>query len=327
LLCLTMLLGTALSPTVASAAATPNSPCDRVAWPGVGAAQRLVDSLSAGQTGCLHGGTYAQSGLRFGRGGTTVTSFPGERARLTGGYVYVPQGSDHVTVSHLDIDDPVGSQVTVQIMAANTLLERLDITNRRRHSCVIVGSNAGAGAAAFTVIRESRIHDCGDPAHGNQDHAIYVENSAGARITDNLFWNASGWAVHLYPNARRTTVAHNVIDGNGRGVIFAGDSTLASSHNVVSQNLITNSTVEYNLQSWWGGPVGTGNVARSNCLYNGRLGNIASPRTGFTAVANKIADPSYVDRQQHDYRMRAGSPCLAVVGYDTAASLEPWAGT
>jgi hypothetical protein len=311
----------AVSVAPASAAVT----CDRVASPGAGAAQKLVDALTPGQTGCLRSGTYTQAELRFshaGRAGAPIrlTSYPGERARLAGGFVYIPKGSDYVTVSDLDIDDPSSAQTTVQVMAADTVLERLDITNRSRNTCMSLGSNAGWGQALRTIVRESRFHDCGEPAAGNQDHAIYFENSLDTKVVDNLFWNTSAWAIHLYPNARRTTVAHNVIDGNGRGVIFAGDGSMASSDNVVAQNLITNSTVEYNVQSYWGGPVGTGNVARSNCLYNGKAGNVAS-QSGFTTSANLVADPLYVNRTTRDYRLRAGSPCLAVVGYDTAAKL------
>src|SRR5437870_5778795 len=55
-------------------------------------AQKLADSLSAGQTGCLRGGTYDPSGsmvLTVRHGGAagsplTIMSYPGERARLVG---------------------------------------------------------------------------------------------------------------------------------------------------------------------------------------------------------------------------------------------------
>jgi hypothetical protein len=315
------LAGTALSSAPASAAVT----CDRVASPGAGAAQRLVDSLTAGQTGCLRAGTYTQTQLTFNRGGAAgapirLTSHPGERAKITGGTVYIPSGSNNVTLSDLDIDGRASGAVTIQAMAADTVFERLDITNGQRKTCMILGSNAGWGQATRPIVRESRFHDCGSPAAGNQDHAIYFDNTVDAVITDNLFWNTSAWALHLYPNARNSRITHNVIDGNGRGVIFGGDSSRASTGNVVSQNLITNSTAEYNVQSWWGGPVGTGNVLTKNCIYNGKAGNVAS-MPGFAPSANTTADPLYVDRAAHDYRLKPGSPCLAVVGYDTAAKL------
>jgi hypothetical protein len=311
---------------VARGQPAPAATCDRVAAPGApGAVQRLVDALAPGRTGCLHGGAYTQAEVRFGRAGAAgapirLTSYPGERARLTGGVVFVPHGSDHVTVSDLDIDGSESAEISVQVMAADTVFERVGVTNGQRASCMILGSNAGYGQAQRTVIRDSRFHDCGDPAAGNQDHALYLENVVDAHVVDNLFWNSSAWAIHLYPNAHGTTVAHNVIDGNGSGVIFAGDRHLASSDNVVAHNVITNSTVDYNVQAFWAGPVGSGNVARDNCLYNGKAGNVAA-QSGFTASANTVADPQYVDRARRDYRLRAASPCLPIVGYDTAVRL------
>jgi hypothetical protein len=328
-----VLCSAAVSAAPASAAVT----CDRVASTtgsdsAAGtlsspyrSAQKLADSLSAGQTGCLRGGTYTQTELRFGHGGSAgapvrLTSYPGERAKLTGGTLYVPNGSNFVTVSDIDIDGSASASVTIQAMATDTVFERLDITNGQRKSCMILGSNGGWGQAVRTIVRENKFHDCGDPAAGNQDHAIYFENTLDVQIVDNLFLNTAAWAIHLYPNAQHTTVAHNVIDGGGRGVIFAGDATHASSNNVVTQNVISNSSVEYNIQSYWGGPVGSGNIAKNNCLYNGKAGNIASP-SGFSASANTTADPLFIDRAAHDYRLRATSSCLAVVGYDTAAKL------
>src|SRR2546425_11100821 len=74
--------------------------CDKVASPlgldtspGTGAqpyrtAQKLVDSLAPGETGCLKSGTYT-GGLTIAKGGAhgspiTITSQPGERAAILG---------------------------------------------------------------------------------------------------------------------------------------------------------------------------------------------------------------------------------------------------
>jgi hypothetical protein len=297
-------------------------------------AQKLVDSLGAGETGCLRAGEYSQPGLRFGAAGTaeqpiTLRSYPGERARISGGYVFVPHGADFVTISGLTIDGADHGAPTIQVMAADTVIEDNLITNRNRgESCVILGSLAGYGRAERTLVRRNRLADCGNPANGIHDHGIYVENTEGVKIVDNVFWNAAAWAVHLYPSAHGTLVAHNVVDDSGGGVIIAGEGGgaeyvegLASSDTVVEYNVISDTTGQYAIESHWGGPVGTGNVARFNCLFNGAKGNVDTSDGGFTAADNVEADPLYLDAGARDYRLRTGSPCLSVVGYDAAAKV------
>jgi hypothetical protein len=298
-------------------------------------AQKLVNSLSAGQTGCLGAGTYdEQTGdyvVRFGKGGTAgapirLTSVPGERAKLRG-VVYVPSAAPNVVISDLDIDGRQSVSTTsappvgVQIMSADVVFERNDVTNGQVRSCMILGNNGGYGQAIRPIVRQNRFHDCGNPANNGLDHSIYIENAADTEIVDNIFWNSAAFAVQIYPNSQRTLVHHNVMDGNGRGIVFGGDSAHASSGNVVEQNVISNSFERYNVESWWGGAVGSGNIARDNCLYNGKLGQVAD-QWGFTATANLTADPGYSNRTVRDYRMALDSPCLAKVGYDTARKLE-----
>jgi hypothetical protein len=297
-------------------------------------AQKLVNSLSAGDVGCLRAGTYSQGTLSFSRAGTsaapiTLTSYPGELATLSG-VVYVRNGSDNVTISNLAIDGgSASSQITVQVMATGTVLDGNDITNRSLgESCMVLGSLAGYGKAVRTVVQNNRFHDCGNPADGAHDHAMYIESSDSARVVDNLIWGSAAWAVHLYPDAQGSYIAHNVMDRNGGGVIFAGEAAggeysqdHASSGNVVEKNVISNSTQTYNIESWWGGPRGTGNAARDNCVWGGRSGNISTSDGGFTSSGNLAVDPRYAGRLSNDFRL-GSTQCLQVVGYDTAAKLS-----
>src|SRR5687768_14918641 len=80
-------------------------------------AQKLVDSLAAGQTGCLRAGTYA--GVSFTRSGSvsapiTLRSHPGERARLYGS---VTVRSNWVTLSELDVEGD-GGMNTIKIYSS-----------------------------------------------------------------------------------------------------------------------------------------------------------------------------------------------------------------
>ena len=182
---------------------------------------------------------------------------------------------------------------------------------------MILGSNDGYGQASRVIVRGNRFHECGDPANGNQDHAIYAQNVFEGEIVDNVFWNTSGYTIQLYPNAQRTRFAHNVVDGDAPsvrgGVLFGGDTSHASRDNVVEYNVITYAA-SYNITSTWSGAVGSGNVARNNCVWAGQLGNVNTSKGGFTASANTTADPLFVARSSRDYRLTSLSPCSGVVG-------------
>jgi hypothetical protein len=304
--------------------------CSNVASAGQGTAQALLASLAPGQVGCLRGGTYTATGsyvLDYSNRNVTITSYPGERALLVGVMVFRngASGSKLTRVSVEGNGGPTGRSNTIQILgAADVVIEDSDITNRwRGRSCLIIGDGS-APAAVRPVIRRNRFHECGSLANGNQDHAIYAANLVDGKITDNLIWNSAAYALQLYPNAQRTLFAHNVIDGGSPsvtgGVVFGGDSGNASNGNVVEDNVLADST-RYNIESWWGGAVGTGNIARSNCLSGGGSGEVGAAN-GFTSQGNVVASPAFVNRGAHDYRLRAGSACRALVGYDTAALLS-----
>src|SRR3712207_1636152 len=71
-------------------------------------AQKLVDSLAAGQVGCLRAGTYAgDKNLFVRKAGITLTSAPNQRATIKS-RVTVQQGSNGVTVSGLRLEGSRG---------------------------------------------------------------------------------------------------------------------------------------------------------------------------------------------------------------------------
>jgi parallel beta-helix repeat protein len=293
-------------------------------------AQKLMDSLAAGETGCLAPGTYNES-LRVNHGGQSgapiqLTSAPGGQATLVG-RLYVPQGSNDVVVSDLVLDGHNTSNLPSPTVDADRVtFSRNDVTDGHTSICFSLGS-LGWGTAHDVVLDGNRIHDCGRLPYGstNHDHGIYVESTRGAVITNNYIYDNADRGIQLYPDAQSTTIANNVIDGNGEGVIFSGDSGLASSNNVVHRNVISNSRVRYNVESWWptGNPVGTGNLASDNCLWNGTQGNVAD-QVGFSASNNVVANPGYADRTAANFSIPASTPCA---GYgpdgNTTASAPP----
>ena len=318
-------------------AASPS--CARVAAPGgsdsgdgtVGrpfrTARRLVQSLRAGETGCLRKGRYAGA-VKFARSGRRsapirLRSYPGERARLVG-LVWIAKTADHVHITHMEIVGD-GTENTVQVYGDDAKIAALDITNRRRgRSCLILGSNAGYGQAERPVVSRNFFHDCGSPANSYEDHAIYVENAADGLIIDNVIVNPAAFAIQFYPNAQRMRFAHNVVDvqrGIRGGVIFAGDRRHRSNDNVVERNVITHAAT-FGISGYWESGSGSGNVARHNCLWGAGEAEVGTT-VGFTATDNVVADPLFVNRAKRDYRLSRSSPCLPVVGYDSAPLAHP----
>jgi hypothetical protein len=294
--------------------------------------QRLANSLRAGQTGCLRGGVYnhVDDGyvLRVDHGGArrapiTIRGYRGERAWLVG-IVNVPAGSNYVRLSALRIKGTGGAN-TVKIYAAHVVVQNSYIGNAGRgDSCMILGSTSGYGRATAVTVARNRFRGCG-AVGSTLDHAVYISNSLNARIIGNVFWTTAGYAIHLYPRARGTRVAHNVIDGGAPstrgGVLFGGNSDFASSGNVVAYNVVAFARSSNITSNWDAGLVGRRNVARRNCVWGARDANIDGSDGGFAREGNRVAQPRFVDRRARDYRLRKTSRCLAVVGYDAAARL------
>jgi O-antigen/teichoic acid export membrane protein len=281
---------------------------------------RLARTLRPGETGCLRAGSYDISpDLTFRRAGTateriTLRNYPGEKATLTGGTVVIWPGASFVTVSGLTIDGSRHDDVTVWVMADDAVISDNRITNRTTGlSCIFLGTGSGRRPPTLrTQIRRNRIFDCGNDAHDNHDHGIYAAQTTDAVITDNLIAGSDGWAVQLYPRATHASLLRNTFVSNGGGVIFGGDRRGTSSGNVVERNVISDARSEQLVQSFWEGPQGTGNVARRNCF--GRAPDGIANGNGFEMAQNISANPRYRSPSAGDYRIGAGSGCLAVIG-------------
>ncbi|MDQ6805528.1 MAG: right-handed parallel beta-helix repeat-containing protein [Actinomycetota bacterium] len=298
-------------------------------------AQRLSNALAPGQTGCLMTGAYSDSpGLTLGHGGSagepiTLSSAPGQTATLEGGYVYMPTGSDYVTLENLVINGSGTRQNSIQIFGSHDSLIGDEITNGEQHnSCIIVGASGYTPYPTDTLIEGNVIHKCGNAADGNKDQGIYLSQSVHATVTNNIIWGSAAFGLQLYPDAVGTTITHNVIADNGYGVIFAGNAgaeSTVSDGNRVEGNIVVDSTVGYNVSSS-GDASATSNVFNDNCTYNtSPVGGDISNDGGFTTSGNiSGSSPLFVDGSAHTvegYELRSGSPCLSVVGYDTAALL------
>ena len=291
-------------------------PCDEVASPGPGTAQDLVDALSPGQTGCLRAGLY-EGNVRVSKPNITLTRYAAEKATVKGRF-YVPEGADGVTVEGLYLDGTnPGGLPSPTIDADGVTFRRNDVTNYHRSICFALG-HPDWGRADNTTIELNRVHDCGRLPATNHDHGIYVATATNTLIRGNWIYDNSDYGVHLYPDAQKTTVTGNVIDGNGEGLTFSGEYGLASNDNLVEGNVITNSRVRNNVESWYppGNPIGRNNLVRDNCVRGGARdqgnGGIAG-EWGFKVVQTVRAKPVFASRSREDFRLETGNPCRDVL--------------
>jgi parallel beta-helix repeat protein len=231
-------------------------------------------------------------------------------ARRRPGRLWIKQGANGVTISALDIDGTnAGALPSPTVNGNDAQFLGVDVTNHHTEICFVIGSSWGR--AQRTVIKGSRIHDCGKLPSQNQDHGIYVSEADDTQIIDNVIYANADRGIQLYPDAQRTVVRGNIIDGNGEGIIFSGAGSTAASGSIVEGNVLSNATIRTNVESWYpaGTPAGSDNVVRGNCLWQGAGGTQNTSSGGFTMTSNKVVDPQYVNRAAGDFRLKSGSAC------------------
>ena len=299
-------------------------------------AQKLVSSLTPGETGCLEAGTYDEN-VTFRTAGTatapiTLTSYPGQTATIVG-RMYVVEGADYTTITGLDLEGVNPGRLPSPMVDANDVTFSYDdVTNDHTAICFGIGS-ATWGWATDTLITHDRIHDCGELPSTNYQHGIYISAATDTTIEWNLIYGNADRGIQLYPDAIGTTVDHNIIDDNGEGIIISGAGGSASSDTDVYDNILSNANIRHDVESYWpaGNPVGVGNVVQDNCVWGGVEGTIDTSGGGYTAFNNLTVDPEFVNAAAHDYEMSPTSPCLALVGdvqaaVDGTAPVQPPAG-
>ncbi|MFL5869389.1 MAG: right-handed parallel beta-helix repeat-containing protein [Thermoleophilaceae bacterium] len=293
--------------------------------------RRLIHSLRPGQKGCLRKGIYREN-LSINRGGSarrpiTLRSYPGETARLVG-TLTLNDGASNLIFDHLYLDGVNSRGAASPIVTArNVTFRNNDVTNEHTAICFLLGV-PGYGRAKNVAITRNRIHDCGRLPRTQLDHGIYVEHTNAVVISQNWIYDNADFGVHLYPDAQGTRVTGNVIDGNGMGITFSGEDHVASNDNLVEHNVISNSVERYNVENYFPGPTGHGNVLRSNCVGGGVRdsgnGGIQVPHAGFDATGNVIAAARFPARVSGNFQLSRGSPCGGVL---PRAKMTPGVGT
>ena len=284
-------------------------------------AQKLVNSLRPGKTGCLRNGTYTEDVTvrKGGTAGAPITLRSVRRATIHG-RLYIADSANNLVFQDLNLDGS-GQGASPVVNGDRITFRDNDVTSHHVGTgasgtaiCFILGDADGRfGLAISPLLEGNRIHDCGKLPADNYGHAVYVEGTRNARIVNNLIYDNSGRGIQLYPDAQGSYIANNVIDGNGENLIFSGAGGRASSDTTVTGNIISNSTIRANIESWYpeGNPIGQRNVVRGNCIWNGRGGNFSSDG-GFEAYDNIEQEPQFVDREGKAFELSQSSACAGL---------------
>lgn len=313
-------------------------------------AKRLLEKLSAGQTGCLTSGqTFA--GFTLYEGNThgvegapiTLTSTNPEEPATINGRVTTEKDSNWLTFTHLNFvygQDTLFPSIT--IASAHTSWTYDNVSGGDLNICFLtnpVGDSYGAGE--YTLIEHDRVHDCGHPVtkaeleaqsnntyegreNGWHVHGLYDEG-VHTTVRNSYFYDSAGVGI-LLRSGGFAVIEHNVIDANGRGVELGNEGT---ENDTVAWNIITNTTSPCGREVGSGsycdtyglmtnGSVGMGNVFRDNDLYGNEGDNI---EPGVNSVVTREVDvevnPLYTNASAHEYTLENGSPA-AGYGPDTA---------
>ncbi|MFI5121851.1 MAG: right-handed parallel beta-helix repeat-containing protein, partial [Vicinamibacteria bacterium] len=288
---------------------------------------KLAASLQPGQTGCLRAGSYGSSSnsLRLTTPQIALSSYPGETATVVG-IIRLEATASGATLENLVLDGRNStSDLSPLIYASGAVVRNNEITNHNTAICLHLDRYPGAPVPTDVLIDGNRIHNCGSLPATNFDHGIYLGKAERTVIRGNWIYDNANRGIQLYSQAHHTLVTGNVIDGNGEGVAFGGEQENPSADNVVENNVISNSTLRDNVESWWGGPVGSNNVVRQNCVGGGAYddghgGILSGTNLGFTTSGNVIAQPQFVNRAAEDFTIVAGSACDGVLTGPPAGS-------
>jgi len=264
--------------------------------------QRLVEVLPRGTVGCLTSGSVFHERVWLVRPATLRSA--GGPATIVGNLT-IARGASDVVVRGLRIQGTRG-RATIDVRGDRARIVGNDINGTgfldRNTPCVMLDAVHGV------AIDGNRIHNCTRATRKNLfAPGILVGSAVRTRITNNVIFHTVGDGIALAPNAQRSRVERNIVDGNVSGVYLAGDNRTASSYNFVAHNILSNSG-RWNVHSAWKGRIGTGNVVESNCLWNGFGGNVSG--TGLSLRGNLVADPRFRNRLR-SYTMEPG-PCLAM---------------
>ena len=300
-------------------------------------AQRLVESLSAGETGCLRAGTYDEN-VNIREGG--AAGAPADPAQLPGGagevvgILYVARTAPHVTVEDLYLNgrNPEGRAEPAGERRRHRLpQQRRDqrphrhLLHPRRHEYGPRHPDADR-AQPHPRLRPAALRPTSTTASMSPRRTTCGSRTTGSTTTPT--GASTSTPTRSAPWSRATS---------SRATARASSSparAAASSDNLVQGNVITGSKLRFNIDSLVGGrqPGRAGNVVSRNCVSRWsrrtrETGESRSPRSASRwKEPSPPTPPSSIGRRRTSgWRMpaRAGTSCRPTCQRGGAAEPTP----
>jgi len=187
-------------------------------------------------------------------------------------------------------------------------------------SCEVTGSQRQGFFSEPTTrsiqILNCNIHDNGGSGPVHLDHNIYMEGT-GHVIANCRIANApNGSDVQIYPSSDHVIVTENTIVGAGLDGIILGSDGAGTTSNLTLVNNVVAFNGRNGISTYWGGTMGTGNLATKNVVWGNTSGQLVG--NGITYSANIVSDPRFVNRAAGDLHVQAGSPAIDVAQIEFA---------
>jgi Right handed beta helix region len=279
--------------------------------------QHALDVLRPGETALVRGGSYEES-LVVKRAGNrsayiTLRAYPGETAVIRpagdGPMDYplrISTGAAYFRFAGFVVEGAPSEDTVNVYVAAQEGPYPHDIAIS---GCVIQN---GAGSGLLVEPKAERVMVTGNVVRDNGDgteqhHGIYYQGRSGVIANNVVYGHLNGFGIQLRAGAADVLVANNTAVHNSLSGIVV--------ENTATDVLVVNNVSAFN--GGWAvrgydsgdGPVLPGNAAHHNLGFgnmSGEFGNSGREVVKFSA--NRVADPRFVDLDEHDLHLREGSP-------------------
>jgi hypothetical protein len=288
--------------------------------------QEAVDAARKGDTVFVKAGQYPQDvtihskeKIKFVGAGVGQVTILGRD--IVVGALHVgkwPYGATDVEISDMTINDHGGHAVGL-FNGKGLVLRRLKVNgmlfSQQVHDVWIEDCDIGGSETTGVQFADSEAVMVGNFIHDN-DHGVSIAGKSSVRLERNVITRSLFEAVVVSGHATAVIVSNTLVK-NGGGAAFLGQS----------RSDVTGNVVGLNREGFVIAPSSQTTTA-FNAFYNTdgdylRVGNPNQPAPELKAQSDITGDPSFVDPEHDDFRLRVDTPLLRIGRFSYLGALAP----